>query len=146
MPNLALHIKLSSSDKNPSAIILTYYRDGEAGGFMRSLKHRGVALMFQAFRYCSEEEYSTESHPWRYTFLPYKDWDALFEDERKWTDDPEWFAQLEKLRKRYPWFRKSKLAGKAKAKPNHPRVKPAKTKVPVNQLQFHFPEPDAAAL
>lgn len=108
MPRLAVHMKLTSSERNKTGIILTYYQDADCIGTLeRSTKHRGIYPTFVAVRDCSEEEYKAESHPWRYEFLRYDDWDILIEDEKKWTDDPQWFSQLEALKQKYP-FKKQK--------------------------------------
>jgi hypothetical protein len=106
MYNLALHIKPSSSKKRKAAIIITYYEDGEAGAFMRTLKHRGIRHTFVAIRACSEEEYKAESHPYRLTLLSYDDWDMFIRDERKYITDPDWFQQLDQLRQQWPRFKR----------------------------------------
>lgn len=136
MPRLAIHMKLTSSERNKTGIILTYYQDSNCFGTLeRSTRHRGIYPTFVATRDCSEEEYKAEAHPWRYQFLHYDDWDILIEDEKKWTDDALWFQKLEKLKARWPYFKREKAI-----KPDQLQVKPVKSKGSPDQLQLWFPD------
>jgi hypothetical protein len=68
------------------------------------MAHRGIDKRFLLTRLAEEDEYQSESHPTRIGFLPYNNWNALIKDELKFTNDPVYLADLEKLKQEYPQF------------------------------------------
>jgi hypothetical protein len=109
MPTLTIHIKTTEGGliKEPS-ILLDYSQRSDFGPMKRMLNHRKVDQQDLAYRTCSQDEIKECSHPHRIGFLVYRNWDLLIADERKFTQDPEWFAKLEALKKKYPQFNQEK--------------------------------------
>lgn len=109
MPTLTIHIKTTEGGiiKDPS-ILLDYSQGSDYGPMKRMLKHRRVDQQDLAYRNCTQDEIKECSHPHRIGFVVYRNWDLLIADERNFTDDPEWFAKLEALKKKYPQFDKEK--------------------------------------
>lgn len=105
MPTLRLHIKTTEGGliKEPS-ILLDYTQRLNWGPCQRMLKHRRIDRQDLASRHCTEEELKECTHPYRVGFLRYDDWQKLIEDERKWTEDADWFAKLAELKRQYPQF------------------------------------------
>jgi hypothetical protein len=109
MGTLQLHITLASRKLTGGkpAILLMYATDGSEYGADRMIHHRGVTHPRLASRPAEQEEIENESHPYRFELLPYNCWEKLIADERKYTEDPEWFDQIAELRKRFPQFEHS---------------------------------------
>lgn len=105
MRKLSIHIKTKESERNGAAILLSYYKINEDyGSIVRMLTHRGIDKQFVLCRTVSEDEYKSESHPTRLGFLPYNNWNALINDEMKFTSDPAYLTELGKLKEQYPQF------------------------------------------
>ena len=109
MPILTIHIKTTEGGliKEPS-ILLDYSQQSDSGSMSRMLKHRRVDKQDLAYRVCTADEIKECSHPHRIGFLVYRNWDLLIEDERKFTDDADWFAELEELKTKFPQFNQKK--------------------------------------
>jgi hypothetical protein len=106
-----IHIKTKDGKgkkfENPARILLSYHKDGEGswGPYRRMMQHQAIDMPYQAQRECKEDEYLEYAHPHRIGFpCAYKSWEALINDEKKFTEDPAWFAQLAKLQASFPQF------------------------------------------
>lgn len=107
--HVELHIKTKSGKgkvyKNTASIILTYHKDStDSYIYTKSLKHRSVDKLDLARRDCDEEEYKECAHPYRLSFIHYKNWDTLLNDEKKFNPPQDWIDTLNKLKLEYPQF------------------------------------------
>lgn len=119
MYHVHIHIKTKPSKGklhvNEGGIYVGYSSRDDWGTITRTLTHKGVDHRFVAGRLCSEEEYKTEASAWRIHFSCYQNWDLLIEDEKMFTDHPEWFAKLDQLKIQFPQFMKKSINQKAKS-------------------------------
>jgi len=112
MPSLTLHIKTTEGGiiRDPS-ILLEYTLPQNFHLIKKMIRHRKIDKEELATRACSMEEIKECSHPHRAGFIVYRNWDLLIKDEKNFTEDPEWFAKLEELKKQYPQFNLRKEVG-----------------------------------
>jgi len=106
MATLTIHIKKKVTGKwfTKPTIVLTYNDGNDGGAISRMLQHRGVDETHLLTRHVDSDEYKTEAHPHRIGFTCYTDWDAFLKDERKFTNDENWFKGLEAIREKYPYI------------------------------------------
>lgn len=106
MPFVSLHIHTITTKLfgDPAVLVVYYQHDNETAAISRWLSHRGVTHQFAATRECSEKEYKANAHRARYKATFYEQWDPLFTDERKYTDDPVWYGKMAQIRMKYPQF------------------------------------------
>lgn len=87
-------------------IVCTYIGEGESGLMARCLNSRKVQHEYMAKRIALPEEVETEGNSYRVQFIMYDNWEALIEDEKKFTTDEEWFKQLSTLQEQFPQFKR----------------------------------------
>lgn len=106
MHTLAIHIKLSDKgfQLGGKQIVLTYYKEGEGGLISRCLTKRSVTHQYVLKRSAEQDEVDSEGGQYRVKFISYSSWEALINDERKFTTSQDWFNSLDALRKKYPEF------------------------------------------
>ena len=105
MAQLSIHIKTKGSERNGASILVSYYKINEDyHSIVRMLNHRGIDKHFLLTRAVGKDEYNSESHPTRLGFLPYNNWNALINDEMKFTSDQKYLAELMKLKDQFPQF------------------------------------------
>lgn len=101
-----IHVKTNAGGFQISkpCIVCTYISEGEGGLMARCLQSRKVQHEYMAKRNASPEEVETEKNSYRVQFILYEKWEALINDEKKFTTDEEWFKQLAILQKKFPQF------------------------------------------
>lgn len=111
MPTLYINIKTESGgfQITKPCIVLIYSKSEDSPLVSKCLHNRKINLGRVLKREASMEELQAESNQYRITFLMYHDWDALIEDEKKFTSEPSWFKKLQELKEKYPQFNKKQL-------------------------------------
>lgn len=87
----------------PVGIHYTYLNDEDLAAFNKLAERRG--LKYLGCRFASTEEMNNEGFGgYRIGFGTYLEWTKLINDEKKLSENQEWFNKLKSWEKQYPQF------------------------------------------
>lgn len=99
---VSYHIKSKSTSRNSCRIAVSYYKMGDYGTLIRTMKHKGFDYMFVLNVEVSEDEFNRESlSKHRINFILYDNWDSLEKDEQKFDRSKDFLEKIKLLKDKF---------------------------------------------